>query len=60
MKDNNRMEFAAIPIVVVILGALFAIMLLGEFGIWGWVIFGVVSATALVIEATPSPPCCPG
>ena len=51
MKDNNRMEFAAIPIVVVILGVLFAIMLLGEFGIWGWVIFGVVSAAALVIVA---------
>jgi hypothetical protein len=51
MKDDNRMELAAIPIVVVILGVLFAIMLLAEVGIWGWVIFGVVSAAALVVVA---------
>jgi len=51
MKDENWMEFAAIPIVVVILGVLFAIMLLGELGVWGWVVFGVVSAAALVVVA---------
>jgi hypothetical protein len=48
MKDDNRRELAAIPIVLVFLGVLFAIMLLAELGIWGWVIFGVVSVAALV------------
>jgi hypothetical protein len=51
MKDDNRMELAAIPIVLVILGVLFAIMLLAEVGIWGWVIFGVVSFLALAVAA---------
>jgi hypothetical protein len=51
MNGDNRREFAAIPIVLVILGVLFAIMLLGELGIWGWVTFGVVSAVALVVVA---------
>lgn len=51
MKNDNRMELAAIPIVVVILGVLFAIMLLGEIGVWGWVIFGVVAAAALAVVA---------
>ena len=40
MKDDNRMELAAIPIVLIFLGVLFAIMLLAEFGVWGWVVFG--------------------
>ena len=51
MKDDNRMEFAAIPIVVVILGVLFAVMIFAEFGVWGWVVFGVISAAAVVIVA---------
>jgi hypothetical protein len=51
VKDDNRMEFAAIPIVVVILGVLFAVMIFAEFGVWGWVVFGVISAAALVIVA---------
>ena len=49
MKDDNRMELAAIPIVLIFLGVLFAIMLLAEFGVWGWVVFGVVSAASLVL-----------
>jgi hypothetical protein len=49
MKGDNRREFAAIPIVLVILGVLFAIMLLAELGVWGWVIFGLVSVAALVL-----------
>ena len=48
MKDDNRTELAAIPIVLVFLGVLFAIMLFAELGVWGWVVFGVVSAAALV------------
>jgi hypothetical protein len=51
MNGDNRREFAAIPIVLVFLGVLFAIMLLAELGVWGWVLFGVVSAAALVLVA---------
>jgi hypothetical protein len=49
MKGDNRREFAAIPIVLVFLGVLFAIMLLAELGVWGWVVFGVASAAALIV-----------
>lgn len=49
MKGDNRREFAAIPIVLVFLGVLFAIMLLADLGVWGWVVFGVVSAAALIV-----------
>ena len=43
------MEFAAIPIVVVLVGILFAVMLLAELGVWGWVLFGVVAVAALAV-----------
>jgi hypothetical protein len=49
MKGDNRMEFAAIPIVLVVLGVIFAIMLLAELGTWGWVLFAVASVLALVL-----------
>jgi GABA permease len=51
MKGDTRTELAAIPIVLVFLGILFAIMLFGELGAIGWVIFGVVSGIALVVVA---------
>ena len=43
------MEFAAIPIVVVLVGILFAVLLLAELGVWGWVLFGVVAVAALAV-----------
>jgi hypothetical protein len=48
MKDN-RTELAAIPIVLVLLGVLFAVMLLAELGTWGWVVFGVACVLALAL-----------
>jgi hypothetical protein len=49
MKDDNRTELAAIPIVLALLGVLFAVMLLAELGTWGWVLFGVACVVALVL-----------
>jgi hypothetical protein len=52
MAHENRTELAAIPIVLALLGVLFAIMLLAELGIWGWVAFAVACVVALVVVAT--------
>ena len=49
MKNDNRTELAAIPIVVALLGVLFAIMVLAELGTWGWVLFAVACVVALVL-----------
>jgi hypothetical protein len=49
MKDGNRTELAAIPIVLVLLGVLFAVLLLAELGTWGWVVFGVACVLALAL-----------
>jgi hypothetical protein len=51
MRDDNRTELAAIPIVLALLGVLFAVMLLAELGIWGWIVFGVVAAVGIVVVA---------
>jgi hypothetical protein len=51
MKDDNRTELAAIPIVLVLLGGLFAVMLLAELGTWGWILFGVAALVALALVA---------
>jgi hypothetical protein len=49
MKDDNRTELAAIPIVLALLGVLFAVLLLAELGTWGWVLFGVACVVGLVL-----------
>jgi hypothetical protein len=49
VRDDNRTEFAAIPIVVALLGVLFAIMLLAELGTWGWVIFALATVVGIVV-----------
>ncbi|MGH3042863.1 MAG: universal stress protein [Gaiellaceae bacterium] len=41
----------AIPIVAVVLGVVFLIMLTAEAGVWGWVVFGVCALVALVAVA---------
>jgi hypothetical protein len=48
---KTRTEFMAIPIVAVVLGALFLVLLASEAGAWGWVLFGVgaVIASAAVV-----------
>jgi hypothetical protein len=49
MRESNRMELAAIPIVLALLGILFAVMLLAELGTWGWVLFGVAAIVGLAV-----------
>jgi GABA permease len=51
MRHDNRTELAAIPMVLLILGVIFAIMLLAELGTWGWIIFAVACVVALVLVA---------
>jgi GABA permease len=51
MRKDTRREFAAIPILLALLGVLFAIMLLAELGTWGWIIFAVACVVALVLVA---------
>jgi hypothetical protein len=48
---KTRTEFMAIPIVAVVLGALFLVLLASEAGVWGWILFGAgaVIAFALVV-----------
>ena len=44
-NNSSRTEFIAIPIVVVVLGILFALMLAADVGVWAW----IVSTAALVL-----------
>lgn len=41
----------AIPIVAVVLGALFLVLLASEAGMWGWILFGVGAVLALAAVA---------
>ena len=46
---KTRTEFMAIPIVAVVLGVIFLVMLTAEVGVWGWVLFGIAAIIALVV-----------
>jgi len=39
----------AIPIVAVVLGVIFLVMLTAEAGVWGWILFGIAAIIALVV-----------
>ena len=39
----------AIPIVAVVLGVIFLVMLTAEVGVWGWILFGIAAVVALVV-----------
>ena len=45
---KTRTEFMAIPIVAVVIGVIFLVMLTAEVGVWGWVLFGIAAIIALV------------
>jgi hypothetical protein len=50
MSDNRRSwEFAAIPIVAVMLGALAIILWAADAGVWAWLTVGIVALGALVV-----------
>jgi hypothetical protein len=44
---RTRTEFMAIPIVALVLGVVFLVLLTSKAGAWGWVIFGAVALVAL-------------
>ncbi len=46
---KTRTEFMAIPIVVVVLGVVFLVMLTAKAGAWGWIVFGVCAIVALTV-----------
>jgi len=47
----NRVEFIAIPVLVVLLGVLFVVFAVASIGVWAWIITGVVIVTAIVLVA---------
>ena len=47
-NDSSRVEFLAIPVVLVTLGILFALMLAADAGVWAWI---VVTAALVVLGA---------
>jgi hypothetical protein len=46
---KTRTEFMAIPIVAVVLGVIFLVLLTAEAGLWGWIVFGIAAVVALVV-----------
>lgn len=44
----NRVEFMAIPLMVVILGVLFLVFAVSEVGVWAWILTGVVILAAIL------------
>ena len=40
-------EFMAVPIVAVVLGVIFLVLVTAEAGVWGWVLFGIIALVAL-------------
>ena len=51
MKRENLREFAAIPIVVVLLGLLAVVLFAADAGLWAWIVVGIVVLVALVVVA---------
>ena len=51
MKRENLREFAAIPIVVVLLGILAVVLFAADAGLWAWIVVGIVVLVALVVVA---------
>ena len=39
----------AVPIVAVVLGVIFLVLVTAEAGVWGWILFGIVALVALVL-----------
>ena len=42
-------EFMAVPIVAVVLGVIFLLLVSAEAGVWGWILFGIGALLALVL-----------
>ena len=46
---SNRIEFMAIPLMVVLLGVLFVVFAVAEIGVWAWILTGVVILAAILL-----------
>jgi hypothetical protein len=46
---SNRVEFMAIPLMVVLLGVLFLVFAVAEIGVWAWILTGVVILAAILL-----------
>lgn len=51
MKSDNKIEFAAIPIVVVVLGFLFVLFLAYDLGLWAWLLVGALGILLAALVA---------
>ncbi len=51
MKGTSRTEFMAIPIVAVILGVLFVLMIASVLGAWAWALVGIAALVLIVLLA---------
>src|SRR5262245_39923755 len=49
MFRSNRIEFMAIPLMLVILGLLFLVFAVSEVGVWAWILTGVVICAVIVL-----------
>jgi hypothetical protein len=48
-SDSSRLEFIVIPVVAVLLGVLFALMLAGMVGAWAWILVTAGIVVLLVV-----------
>jgi hypothetical protein len=48
---ENRVEFVAIPLMIVLLGVLFLVFAVAEIGTWAWIVTGVVILAAIILLA---------
>ncbi|MGZ8688638.1 MAG: hypothetical protein ACXWZP_09445 [Gaiellaceae bacterium] len=51
MKSENKIEFAAIPIVAVTLGILFVLFLAYDQGLWAWLLVGALGIVLVALVA---------
>jgi hypothetical protein len=49
VREDKPREFVAVPVVLVLLGILFAVALLAALGVWGWVLFGLVAVVGIAV-----------
>jgi hypothetical protein len=49
MFRSDRVEFMAIPLMVVLLGALFVVFAVAEIGVWAWILTGAVILAAILL-----------
>jgi hypothetical protein len=45
----NRVEFMAVPLMIVILGVLFVVFAVSQVGVWAWIVTGVVILAAIIL-----------